>query len=184
MLRIVGGDFSGIRLKAPSGQQTRPTTDIVREATFNMLQNLVIAGPCLDLYAGSGALGIEAFSRWGTAVYLVDRSKAAVAIMRDNIAKLHQVQAFHILPINAQRALRQFQVDQVQFALVFLDPPYHYQNQNQDLAQIIEMQLVLPGAIVVCQGDQNLQVAKLSNLSLLKSKKYGKTLIDIYRVMK
>ena len=68
--------------------------------------------------------------------------------------------------------------------MIFLDPPYHYQNQNQDLSQILELGLVKNGAIIVCQGDQNLEVANLANLTLLKSKKYGKTLIDIYRVEK
>ena len=163
MLRIIGGNFSGVKLKTPKGQKTRPTTDIVRESIFNMLQNIVNPGACLDLYAGSGALGIEAFSRWGQMVYLVDRSRDA---------------------ITAQKALHKFQVEKLYFSLIFLDPPYQYQNQNQDLSQILELGLVKKGAIIVCQGDQKLEVANLANLTLLKSKKYGKTLIDIYRVEK
>ncbi|MGL5899124.1 MAG: 16S rRNA (guanine(966)-N(2))-methyltransferase RsmD [Lactobacillaceae bacterium] len=184
MLRIIGGNFSGVKLKTPKGQKTRPTTDIVRESIFNMLQNIVNPGACLDLYAGSGALGIEAFSRWGQIVYLVDRSRDAITVIKENITKLHQPEAFKLYAISAQKALHKFQAEKLYFSLIFLDPPYRYQNQNQDLSQILELGLVKKGAIIVCQGDQKLEVANFANLTLLKSKKYGKTLIDIYRVEK
>ncbi|BDR57201.1 16S rRNA (guanine(966)-N(2))-methyltransferase RsmD [Xylocopilactobacillus apis] len=182
MLRIVGGQYHGIKLAAPKGDNTRPTTEMVRESIFNMLQNYEFNGPCLDLYAGSGALGIEAFSRFSTPGYLVDRSNDAIRAINNNVDKLHAESQFKIIKSTAHKALILFQEQGIKFSLVFLDPPYLYQNQNSDMDQIIDLGLVEKGTIFVCQGDQELESSSNSSLDLLKFKKYGKTYIYIYRV--
>ncbi|BDR59387.1 16S rRNA (guanine(966)-N(2))-methyltransferase RsmD [Xylocopilactobacillus apicola] len=182
MLRIIGGDYSGIKLVAPKGDNTRPTTDAVREAIFNLLQTYTFVGPVLDLYAGSGALGIEAFSRYEQPTYLVDRSYEAVQAVKANLVKLHHDEMFHVIKSDAKKALLKFQNQDLQFSLIFLDPPYRYQNQNDDVVQIVELGLTKPGTVFVSQGDLDLTENNFASVELLKFKKYGKTLIYIYRV--
>ena len=182
MLRIIGGKYSGVKLVTPKRSNTRPTTDMIRESIFNLLQSFSFDQPILDLYAGSGALGIEAFSRFQEEVYLVDRSFEAIQAIKQNLAKLHHDEFFHILKMDAKKALLKFEDQGISFSLIFLDPPYRYQNQNDDVRQIIDLKLVRSGTIFVCQGDLNLPAGDFPELSLLKSKKYGKTLIYIYQV--
>jgi 16S rRNA (guanine966-N2)-methyltransferase len=183
VLRIVGGDFSGIKLLAPKGSQTRPTTEMMREAIFNLIQSYAIDGAVLDLYAGSGALGIEAFSRYQLPVYLVDRSAEAIQIMKSNLLKLHQDESFHVIRSDAKKALLKFAGQDLKFGLVFLDPPYQLDNQNSDVTNIVELGLTNPGTIFVCQGDLELSASDSNAVELLKHKKYGKTNIYIYRVL-
>lgn len=183
MLRIIGGRFSGIKLLAPKGSQTRPTTEMMREAIFNLIQSYPIDGPVLDLYAGSGALGIEAFSRYQSPVYLVDRSSEAVQIMKSNLLKLHHDESFHVIRSDAKKALLNFAQQGLKFSLVFLDPPYQLNSQNSDMINIVSFGLTNPGTIFVCQGDLQLSASDSNSVELLKFKKYGKTSIYIYRVL-
>jgi 16S rRNA (guanine966-N2)-methyltransferase len=174
-VRVVAGAFRGHRLVAPRGTATRPTSDRVREALFSILVS-VEAARVLDLFAGSGALAIEALSRGASEAVLVDSSAAAVAAIRRNLsavgatAEVHRQAALTYLE-RASSAARQYD-------LVFLDPPYrHATTLGQELSAALGPVLA-PGARVVAESDRRAPLDL--DLGLLDERRYGDTLIRIY----
>jgi len=174
-VRVIAGSRGGTRLFAPRGQAVRPTSDRVREAVFSILDD--IAGRVvLDLFAGSGALAIEALSRGAAAATLVDTSPAAIGAIRRNLqaARLEaEVHATGALPFlgRARRAARQYD-------LVFLDPPYrHARALGAELAAALAPVLA-PDARVVSESERH-QPLELE-LPLLDERRYGQTLIRIH----
>lgn len=121
-MRVVAGTHRGRVLKAPKGEQTRPTSDRVREALFSILGESVEAAAVLDLFAGSGALGIEALSRGAASAAFVDNAHAAVSVIADNLEALGL--EGEVIRMPALRALACTPVAARQYDLVFIDPPY------------------------------------------------------------
>jgi len=121
-VRIVGGEFRGRRLGFPGVAGLRPTADRVRETLFNWLQPYIAGLNCLDLFAGSGALGLEALSRGAARVLLVDRSRAVVQRLRDNLALLGVTARAEVRQADARRLLARS--PQRPYDLVFVDPPF------------------------------------------------------------
>lgn len=121
-MRIIAGTARSRAIKAPKGMDTRPTLDRVRETIFNILQFDVQGAQVLDLYAGSGALALEALSRGAEHAYLVDMAKSAAQVIRENIASLHFEDRCTFLNMADVQALEQLRGKR--FDLIFLDPPY------------------------------------------------------------
>jgi 16S rRNA (guanine966-N2)-methyltransferase len=174
-VRVIAGAYGGRLLDAPRGHATRPTSDRVREALFSIL-GAVDGARVLDLYAGSGALGIEALSRGAVAATLVDSSAAAIAAIRRNLERLgltaearrERVAAF------LERARR----DARQYDLVFLDPPYrHALALGGELSSALGPVLA-PRARVIAESDRRAPLAL--DLNALDERRYGDTLIRIY----
>lgn len=175
-MRVVGGRFGGRRLTAPRGRATRPTPERVREALFSILAP-VSDLRVLDLFAGSGALGIEALSRGAAHVTLVDSSAAAVEAIRRNLATLG-VDA-ELRRQSAIAFLEKARGDARQYDLVFVDPPYR---QATALGQEVSAALVpvlAPGARVVTESDRRVPL-ELALLTPLDERRYGDTVIRIY----
>src|SRR5881296_2139751 len=125
MVRIIAGAFKGRRLKTPSGDAVRPTGDRVREAWFSILQRPLDGARVLDLFAGSGALGLEALSRGAARAVFVDRDRRAVEVLRANLEALGVAsEEAEVRPVSAQRAVRDALSRSEAYDLVFLDPPY------------------------------------------------------------
>ncbi len=122
MIRIIAGDFKGRRLKTPPADKTRPTADRVREAWFSILQRSIRAARVLDLYAGSGALGLEALSRGAQSVDFVEVRRAPLAALKANITSLKVGDRTAIRRVDALRFAQQLQPGQ--YDVVFADPPY------------------------------------------------------------
>ena len=177
-MRVVAGRFGGRRLRAPRGRDTRPTSDRVREALFSMLGPLDDAR-VLDLFAGSGALGIEALSRGAATAILVERDARAVEVIRANLDALGlgAVEA-ELVRADARAALRDASARGDAYDLVFLDPPY------RDAAALgRELSRALPAVLardarVVAESDRRapLQI----DLPVVRERRYGDTLIRIH----
>lgn len=120
-MKIISGIYGGRPLKTLEGKTTRPTSDKVRGAIFNMIGPYFEGGRVLDLYAGSGGLSIEAVSRGMSSAVLVERDRKAQTIVAENIQMTKEVGKFQLLKMDAERALEQVSGE---FDLVFLDPPY------------------------------------------------------------
>jgi 16S rRNA (guanine966-N2)-methyltransferase len=175
-LRVIAGEFGGRTLTAPRGRDTRPTSDRVREALFSILEP-VAGARVLDLFAGSGALGIEALSRGAAAAVFVDSSRAAVEAVRGNLVALGVDADVRRQPalgfLSAARAAAR------QYDLVFLDPPYrHASALGPELSAALEPVLA-PGARVVAESDRRGPL-DLDGLNLLDERRYGDTLIRIF----
>jgi 16S rRNA (guanine966-N2)-methyltransferase len=122
-MRVIGGTYRSRRLAAPRGLGTRPTSDRLRETLFNVLAPRIEGAVFADLYAGSGAVGIEAISRGASLVYFVDSAPSAVAAIRSNLAALKIQSGFEILSSTVPAALRPL-TEHSRWSIVFLDPPY------------------------------------------------------------
>ena len=122
-MRIIAGEFRSRTLEAPAGLATRPTSDRLRETLFNVLSARIAGAKFLDLYAGSGAVGMEALSRGAASVEFVERAPAALAVMRGNLARLGLTAGFRIHGVGVGAWLRRMKPGTA-FDLVFLDPPY------------------------------------------------------------
>jgi 16S rRNA (guanine966-N2)-methyltransferase len=174
-VRVVAGAFRGRGLVAPRGASTRPTSDRVREALFSILVS-VDGARVLDLFAGSGALAIEALSRGAAEAVFVDSSAAAVAAIRRNLSGVGACGEVHRMAARAylDRARRNAR----QYDLVFLDPPYrHASTLGQELSAALGPVLA-PGARVVTESDRRAPLEL--DLGLLDERRYGDTLIRIY----
>jgi 16S rRNA (guanine966-N2)-methyltransferase len=174
-MRVIAGTYGGRELVAPRGRATRPTADRVREALFSILGDVQHAR-VLDLFAGSGALAIEALSRGAEEAVLVDSAATAIAAIRRNLQALGLEADVHRQ--TAARFLQRAQVDARQYDLVFLDPPYRLASDlGRELAAALPPVLA-PDARVVAESDRRSPLDL--DLEPLDSRRYGDTLINIY----
>ncbi|WP_230912494.1 16S rRNA (guanine(966)-N(2))-methyltransferase RsmD [Agrilactobacillus fermenti] len=180
-MRIVAGEYSGRRLKPVPGRKTRPTTDKVKEAIFNIIGPYFEGGTALDLYAGTGGLGIEAVSRGIAKAYLVDRQYAAIKTIEANVSVTKAPEKFDIIKSPANRALVKFSEDQIKFDLVLLDPPYREQQIVKLLGQFHEQVLLHPGALIVAETDVTVLYPEITGFSLIGQHQYGITEVSIFK---
>jgi 16S rRNA (guanine966-N2)-methyltransferase len=175
-VRVVAGAHGGRRLVAPPGDTTRPTSDRVREALFSVLGTSVAGARVLDLYAGSGALGIEALSRGAAAAVFVDRSAQAITAIRTNLTALG-IEA-DVRRSQASAALRAASARGEAYDLVFLDPPYRRAAElGRELSEALPAVLA-PGGRVVSESDRRDPLALA--LHLTDERRYGDTVIRIH----
>ena len=177
-MRVIAGSHRGAKLIAPRGSATRPTGDRVREALFSIL-GPVDRARVLDLFAGSGALAIEALSRGAGEATLVDSSPAAIAAIRHNLSALGI--AAEVRRQSAASFLKHARTDARQYDLVFLDPPYRQASvASRDLCEAL-LPVLAPVARVVAESDRRAPLT-LEDLDLVDERCYGDTLIRIHRV--
>ena len=180
-MRIVGGSLRGRVLQAPAGLDTRPTSEKVREAIFNILPD-VTGLEVLDVFAGSGALGLEALSRGAEFATFIDQSRKAAEVLKTNIQKLGVAGESKVIVGDALKLLQRPQA-QRPYMLVFIDPPY-----KSDLAVRAAQTLSRSGdltedAIVVIEHDrEHAPPDELEKLLRTDQRKYGDTMVSFYRV--
>jgi 16S rRNA (guanine966-N2)-methyltransferase len=173
---VVAGVYGGRRLVAPPGDATRPTSDRVREALFSVLGRSIDGARVLDLFAGSGALGIEALSRGAAAAVFVDRAPAAIKAIRTNLDALG-IEA-DVRRLEARAALRAASARAEAYDLVFLDPPYrHAAALGLELSEALPAVLA-PGARVVSESDRREPLELV--FPMTDERRYGDTVIRIH----
>ena len=175
-MRVIGGELGGRTLTAPRGRATRPTPERVREALFSILAP-VEGLRVLDLFAGSGALAIEALSRGAESATLVDSSRAAVFAIKANLESLGL--AAEIRGEGALPFLQRAREDARQYDLVFVDPPYRHATALARELSTSLAPVLARGARVVAESDRRAPL-ELGLLQLLDERRYGDTLIRIY----
>jgi 16S rRNA (guanine966-N2)-methyltransferase len=179
-MRVIAGKYGGRRLRAPRGRATRPTAERVREAVFSMLGELEGA-VVLDLFAGTGALAIEALSRGATRAVLVERESRALAALRANLAALDVgAEQAEVRRREAGAALRNARERQETYDLVFVDPPYRHAGVTGRELQAALPPVLAPRARVVVESDRRTEPPALPLEQELR-RRYGDTEITIYR---
>lgn len=183
-MRIVGGRFKGHSLASPAGRETRPTSDRVREAIFNILahgiEGFALDGArVLDLFAGTGALGLEAVSRGARFCQFVDDSAEARGLIRRNADALGVIGQVKIWRRDATRLGPC--APQPGFDLVFADPPYAKGLGSKALTTLTEGGWLMPGAVVVVEEAEGAEVPAPETLTLLSQRDYGETQVRFYR---
>ena len=177
-MKIVSGIYGGRPLKTLEGKMTRPTSDKVRGAIFNMIGPYFEGGRVLDLYAGSGGLSIEAVSRGMSSSVLVERDRKAQAVIAENIHMTKEVSKFQLLKMEADRALEQVGGT---FDLVFLDPPYAKEQIVADIEKMAERNLFSQEVMVVCETDKSVELPEeIACLGIWKEKIYGISKVTVY----
>ena len=180
-MRVIAGAFGGRRLQAPRGRATRPTSDRVREALFSALGDLQGAR-VLDLYAGTGALGIEALSRGAARAVFVETARPALAALRANIdaLALHEVSKVVALPV--ERAAADLAREGA-FDLVLVDPPYSASGETPEIVTtLLRAGAIGDGARVVLEHASRDSPPDCTGLERVSTRTYGDTAITTYRV--
>src|SRR5690625_407790 len=182
-MRVIAGQFKGRQLKSVPGKATRPTTDKIKEAVYQMIGPFFNGGYCLDLYAGRGALGIEAISRGiDHAIFLAKESKAIHTIQR-NMDMLHITDETEVFRVDAFRAMKAVARRGLNFKLILLAPPYQKVNYEKVLNKIVELDLLESNGLIYCEYELNEKIPEhIEKLNLIKKESYGKTTgISIYK---
>lgn len=180
-MRIISGEYGGRRLKAVPGKNTRPTTDKIKESMFNIIGPYFDGGACLDLFAGSGSLAIEAVSRGMEQAVLIDKAPAAINTIRENVAITKEPEKFTVLRSDANKALDKLHQQQKSFDVIFFDPPYAEQKIVSQMERLLELNLIARNALIICEVDKNVELPKsIQTLSSFKVGNYGTTKVVFY----
>ena len=178
-MRVIAGLSKGHNLKTPPGQTTRPTTDKVKGSLFSMLTGNIAGASVLDLFAGSGALGIEALSRGAEKCVFVDNSREAQICLKDNLN--HTKLAEKAETVKADFCAYLSGCSE-QFDIIFLDPPYHKGFIKRAVALICEKKLIKKGGFLSLESDfGELDESDFGALTCIKNKKYGRISLKIYQ---
>ena len=171
-MRIISGKYRGKKLQGFNMDGTRPTMDRVKESLFGMIQTKIPNSKCLDLFAGSGALGLEAISMGAKSCCFVDHSKEAIKVIKQNIIKIEE--ECRVIDSDYKRFLKE---TKEKFDIIFLDPPYQNGLLNKALKIIEELDLLNDEGIVVCEYENE---NPISSLKIIKEKNYGTKNIKIF----
>ena len=172
ILRIISGKYKGKVIKEYNIVGTRPTMDRIKESVFGMIQTYLEGSICLDLFCGSGSLGIEALSNGGKECYFVDKNRKVTEILKNNTKDIENV---YIINKDYQSFLKN---TNIKFDIIFLDPPYDLFLINSAIKLIEENDLLNNNGLIICEyTKENIK----SSYEVFKEKKYGDKYIKIYR---
>ena len=173
-MRIITGRARGARLKTPKGLLTRPTSDRVKESLFSILGGRVVGRRVLDLFAGTGSLGLEALSRGAASAVFVDR--ATEHVLRENAEHTRLDETARILRSDVFSVLSRLAAEGAVFDLVFCDPPYHKGLWERALTALDASPVLSEGALVIVEsGEDEKELPSLTRLSLVREERYGHT---------
>jgi 16S rRNA (guanine(966)-N(2))-methyltransferase RsmD len=180
-MRIGGGEAKGIHIKSPKGIRTRPTADKLREAIFDMLGERVTGAKVLDLFAGSGALGIESLSRGAEFAVFVEKDRTAARIIEENLAKTGLSSKAQLIRADFRLAIKRLHREQRRFDLIFLDPPYQADLVGDMVFGLDSHLLVEPNAVIVYEHfKKTAPPASISGLPLAETRQYGQTSLSYF----
>lgn len=178
-MRIITGEYRGRKLETPMGNHVRPTSDKVKESIFNLLMNDIWDAVCVDLFAGTGGLGLEALSRGARKCYFCDNSRDSISLIKKNIAKCNAQNKSIVLPGDFTRALTGLKE---QADIFILDPPYKEGLYEKCLSIIDTLDLLTDEGIIIAEhGARDDVPGAVGNLVKIKDKRYGTIMISIYR---
>lgn len=171
-MRVIAGTARSLPLKTPEGMDTRPTTDRIKETLFNMIQNEVPGAIFLDLFSGSGGIGIEALSRGASKAYFIENAFKAVSCIEQNLAFTKFTDCAIVLKQDVCAGLYQIREDHVD--IIFMDPPYNEGHEQRVLAQLSGMKYVDLDTLIIVEASLETDFLYLGELgfTLLKEKKY------------
>lgn len=178
-MRVISGKYKGRKLLGYDIDGTRPTMDRVKESLFAIIQNEVKDSLCLDLFAGTGALGIEALSNGAKTCYFIDNNKEIIKILDQNLSNLQIKEEYHVVKNDYLNAFNFMKEHELKFDLIFLDPPYPNHLINKCLELILRYELLNPNGQVICEFET--EVLKTSGYEILKDKKYGSKRIVVLK---
>lgn len=178
-MKIISGKYKGRVIKGYDIDGTRPTQDRIKESLFAMIQNDISDSVCLDLFTGTGNLGIEAISNGASKCYFVDVNPKCIDVLKQNLRDIDS-ECYDILCLDYKKVLDKFSGSNLKFDIIFLDPPYNLECLDNILDNIIQNNLLNDDGIVVCEYEFDNFKENYCKLELIKEKKYGYKNIRIY----
>ena len=182
-MRIISGKARGTKLYTLEGMNTRPTLDRVKESIFNIIQNEIDGAKVLDLFAGSGAIGLEFLSRGAKEAVLCDKSKDSIEVIRKNINKIHMEEKTKVFNTDFETCLEK--IKNQQFDIIYLDPPYATNYIVKSLKKIIEFGIITKDSTIIIETDDEKRILKeIENLEIeiVDKRKYGRATIIFLKI--
>ncbi len=172
-MRVIAGSAGSLKLKTPEGVRTRPTTDKIKETLFNILQPDLYDSWFLDLFAGSGSIGIEALSRGARGAVFVEKSPAAVSCIKENLEYTHLAGQAYVLACDVKKALLELE-GQVRFDLIYMDPPYRDGAEKRTLEYLSSSSLLQEGGQIIIEAALQTDFSYVTDLgfTVIRVKKY------------
>ncbi len=171
-MKVISGIYKGRKIDGFSIDGTRPTMDRVKESLFGTIQNYLDNSVCLDLFSGSGNLAIEALSEGAKYAYLVDYNKKAYQTITNNINNIG-INNCKVLLMDYKKALSYFKDNNIEFDIIFLDPPYKTNYIEESIKLISKYKLLKDNGIIVCESDNIDKIIYNEEYKSIKDKKYG-----------
>jgi 16S rRNA (guanine966-N2)-methyltransferase len=183
-MRIISGKYRGLRLKTLKGGNLRPSTDQLRETLFDVLGQRLEGSTFLDAYAGSGAVGLEAFSRGAREVVFIEHHRRAAELIRSNLAELEILDGFHVMCCQVVTGLERLAAEGAQFDFVFVDPPYNdIREYHRVLRHIGRGRLLFPASVVIAEHSRHCLLEKVyGNLHRSRLLRQGDAQLGFYRL--
>lgn len=182
-MRVISGKVRGLKLNAPKNDDVRPTTDRVKESLFNIINSYIMDSKILDLFAGTGSLGIECLSRGAQKCVFVDISRDSIEIVKSNIRKARVENESVIVNADFKDAITKIQATKDKFDVIFMDPPYYKDMFISALEKIDQADLLIEDGIIVIEHDTKDSFPEtIGRLEKSKSKKYGNTTLTFYKM--
>ena len=180
-MRIITGIAKGRKIKAPFGMDTRPTLDRVKESVFDILSGKISGKKILDLFAGTGNLGLESISRGALSCIFVESSRDTYKILEDNVTSLGFGDKSILYNKDSFTSLKLFHNNNIAFDVIFLDPPYGKGYVEKSLNIIDKLNLLNDNAIIVCEYDEkDLIPDTIGNIKAYRTEKYGRVKISFF----
>jgi len=177
-MRVISGRAKGAKLFSPHGDKTRPTSDFVKENLFNIIGRDIVDVAFLDLFAGSGAIGIEALSRGASSATFIDISAKSIGLVRRNLEKTGLSSSASVIKSDAAAAVKAFAGQQ--FSIIFLDPPYEVGLGDKVLAQIAAADILAAGGYIVLEQSKTRQAPDIFGLFVADAREYSSTRLVFY----
>lgn len=178
-MRIISGKYRGKKLLSPKNNTVRPTSDMIKESIFNTIQFDIQDSIFLDLFSGSGSMGIEAISRKAKFCYFIDSSKESINLINENLKTIKE-NNFKVLNKDYKDAII-FLKNQI-FDYIFIDPPYKMDNINEILYLLYKYKLIDSSSLIIYEKNYNLKIDYDTMFEIVKNKKYSKTEIVYLRL--
>ena len=181
-MKVISGTLKGRNIEGYNIDGTRPTMDRVKESLFATIQNNIKNSVVLDLFAGSGQLGIEAISNGANTCYFIDNNKEVIKVLNKNISNLNIKQNSKVILSDWKKSLNDFANQGIKFDLIFVDPPYDYNVYEKILEKVSTLNLLNENGLIILEHS-NLKFKDVyNNLTLYKEKKYGNKSVNIYKI--
>lgn len=173
-MRVITGKAKGHKLNAPSGTKTRPTTDKVKESIFNIIGYIHEDAVVLDLFAGSGAMGIEFLSRGAKECIFIDADRNAVNVIKENLKKTRLMDQSKVFKTDVKKAIAKLKEKAMKFDFVFMDPPYGREFVEATLEQLLDADVLSEDVLIVVEHSNEEQLEEcIGKLRVTDSRKYG-----------
>lgn len=182
-MRVISGELKGRKLEKLEGMDIRPTSDRVKESLFNMFGIRIFDSSFLDLFAGTGAIGIEAYSRGAARIVFVDADARSIQVLKGNLQKLNILDKTEIYNIDYMNAINKLSADGRSFDIIFMDPPYLRGYEKNALKEVSDKNLLSTDGIIVVEHDLlDDMPERAGRLAIRRQKKYGKTMLTFYTI--